>query len=387
MLFIWFCTQCYQVLYNMPSDSPPITKRRRTSDETSPDAPDENLPVKRSSRFWFADGSVVLHAQDTQFRVHQTLLSLHSEIMKDCFSCPQPQDAEILEGCPVVHLSDSALDIENLCVLLYGIHQYVLLILVLLKYVHRCFSINEKDIELSYLTTMVRLGRKYEISYWKTSTLSYLQRLFPVSPDISHQWFSSSYFAKKMVDKNRSYLFDIINLAYENRMLWILPAAFLSMLAIHDLVCLSTLLQPCETYTYANNDIVQDEIIAVTELSKKLSPQAMQSCLRGRTMSIASFVRNIVCALEKKDSDNTGSKSYIIPTADCGSRRDCSRGLVDILGKLAKSTVNTGPIHIYHMVDEICIAMPPADQNELGVFCDSCYDRLSSVFEVSLIYL
>ena len=109
----------------MPSDSP-ITKRRRTSDETAPDAPDENLPVKRSSQFWFADGSVILHAQDTQFRVHQTLLSLHSEIMKDCFSCPQPQDAESVEGCPVLHLSDSALDIENLCALLYGVYRYVL---------------------------------------------------------------------------------------------------------------------------------------------------------------------------------------------------------------------------------------------------------------------
>ena len=46
--------------------------------------------------------------------------------MKDCFSCPQPQDVESVEGCPVLHLSDSALDIENFCALLYGVYRYVL---------------------------------------------------------------------------------------------------------------------------------------------------------------------------------------------------------------------------------------------------------------------
>lgn len=101
----------------------------------SPDVPVDL--IKRSPRFWFDDGSVVLQAENTQFRVHQTLLSLHSEIMKSCFSCPQPQDAEGLEGCPVVRLPDSALDIDNLCALLYGVYQYVLDILETFNFTHK----------------------------------------------------------------------------------------------------------------------------------------------------------------------------------------------------------------------------------------------------------
>lgn len=215
----------------MSSDSPP-TKRRRMSDALAPDVP-VNL-VKRSLRFWFDDGSVVLQAEDTQFRVHQTLLSLHSEVMKGCFSCPQPNDAENLEGCPVVRLPDSALDIDNLCALLYGLYQYVLDILDVFHFTHKSFSINDRDIEFSYLTTMVRLGRKYEISYWKTSAMSFLRRLFPRDPN---QWVWSHYAVKNLVAKNQSYLFDVVNLAYENHISSVVPIAFLNLLTIHNLVC------------------------------------------------------------------------------------------------------------------------------------------------------
>ena len=104
----------------MPEEIPPL-KRRRIED---PEKEDVETP-KRSARFWFEDGNVVLQAEDTQFRVHRSHLALHSEIMKDCFSCPQPEGAPTVEGCPLVHLPDSAMDIENLCALIYGLYQYV----------------------------------------------------------------------------------------------------------------------------------------------------------------------------------------------------------------------------------------------------------------------
>ncbi len=103
------------------SEETPPPKRRRTDD---PETEDRET-ARRSARFWFDDGNVVLQAEDTQFRVHRSHLALHSEIMKDCFSCPQPGDAPTVEGCPLVLLPDSATDIENLCALIYGLYQYV----------------------------------------------------------------------------------------------------------------------------------------------------------------------------------------------------------------------------------------------------------------------
>lgn len=77
----------------------------------------------RSSEYWFSDGSIILQAEYTMFRVHLSVLARHSEVFKDISSVPQPtgdplQDA-VIDGCPVIPVSDSARDIEALLSLLY----------------------------------------------------------------------------------------------------------------------------------------------------------------------------------------------------------------------------------------------------------------------------
>lgn len=64
------------------------------------------------SEIWLEDGNVVLQAEGTQFKVYRGILSLNSPVFKDMFSLPQPTSGEeLVEGCPVVHLSDSAADV------------------------------------------------------------------------------------------------------------------------------------------------------------------------------------------------------------------------------------------------------------------------------------
>lgn len=117
---------CVVLHTSMSSNPQPNTKRKREG-PINDDAPRE---VERSTQFWFDDGNVVLQTQTMQFRVHRSLLSLHSPIMKDCFACPQPGNAPTLEGCPLVHLPDPTKDIENFCALIYGVYQCVLIALV-----------------------------------------------------------------------------------------------------------------------------------------------------------------------------------------------------------------------------------------------------------------
>lgn len=213
----------------MSNETPPV-KRKRTVDATTEDVD----TTKRSARFWFDDGNVVLQAGDTQFRVHRSHLVLHSEIMKDCFSCPQPDGVPAVEGCPLVHLPDSALDIENLCALLYGLYQYVTDIgLSVFKFTQSYFSIDVQGIDTSYLGTMIRMGRKYDISFVKVSALKFLRNLFPRTLE---QWDVSHLEVEKIVTRLGPFLFDVINLAYENQIPSILPAAFLSMYKIYSLV-------------------------------------------------------------------------------------------------------------------------------------------------------
>jgi hypothetical protein len=69
--------------------------------------------------FWFEDGSVVIVAQDKHFRVHQSILSRHSEVFADMFSIPQPPTQETLDGCPILKLNDELYDLVDLMKVLY----------------------------------------------------------------------------------------------------------------------------------------------------------------------------------------------------------------------------------------------------------------------------
>lgn len=96
----------------------PLLKRQRT-DDIQEDA--ENQLLQRS-RLWFDDGNVILQAENTQFRVHRSLLSLQSNVFKDMFSMPQPMDTATtlnVDRCPIITLSDKASDLEHVLSIFY----------------------------------------------------------------------------------------------------------------------------------------------------------------------------------------------------------------------------------------------------------------------------
>lgn len=75
---------------------------------------------------WLDDGNIILIAQETAFRVHRSVLSRNSDVFRDILTVPQPADAEMLDGLPVVRLSDSKRDVVHLLRALYdGGHAYV----------------------------------------------------------------------------------------------------------------------------------------------------------------------------------------------------------------------------------------------------------------------
>ena len=67
--------------------------------------------MTRHEEFWFDDGSVVLVAQNTGFRVFRSLLAAQSMVFSNMFSSSSPHAEEMFEGCPIVRLSDSPHDV------------------------------------------------------------------------------------------------------------------------------------------------------------------------------------------------------------------------------------------------------------------------------------
>ena len=79
--------------------------------------------ISKDIDLWLDDGNIVIVAQNTAFRVHKSLLMRHSEVFCNLLTIPQPTnpgDAEMIEGYPVVRVTDTSSDFRELLRVLYG---------------------------------------------------------------------------------------------------------------------------------------------------------------------------------------------------------------------------------------------------------------------------
>ena len=73
------------------------------------------------SDIWYSDGSIVLQAENVQFKVHQTVLAKHSKVFADMLAVGDPDPAEqLVNGCPLVVIQDSAEDVRHMLSILYN---------------------------------------------------------------------------------------------------------------------------------------------------------------------------------------------------------------------------------------------------------------------------
>ncbi|KAJ7145835.1 hypothetical protein C8R44DRAFT_972818 [Mycena epipterygia] len=183
------------------SDAPPAKRQRTYSSITRSD-------------IWHDDGSVVLQAESTQFRIHWSVLSLHSSFFRDMRGLPQPPDQPSIEGCPVIELSDTFIDIEHL-----------------LKVLYDPLIFSQESLPFPLIAAIVRMGRKYDfknlltaaverLAYENPTTLEEADRLICVG-----QGGENSYSSTRIISYH-GILFDTVTLARENNLFAILAAAY-----------------------------------------------------------------------------------------------------------------------------------------------------------------
>jgi len=115
-----------------------------------------NPPVYEFKRGdpWLDDGSVILQAQSTFFKVHRSVLARNAEIFADTFQMPQPDtpadEQVVIDGCPVLSLTDDPTELGHFLRALYDGQKYF-----------------AGDVILPFeaITGLVRLGTKYEASH------------------------------------------------------------------------------------------------------------------------------------------------------------------------------------------------------------------------------
>ncbi|KAI1795304.1 hypothetical protein LXA43DRAFT_1178777 [Ganoderma leucocontextum] len=134
-------------------------KRPRTAEETNLQssttdtaAASGNLNnLKRHEEFWFDDGSIILVTRrTTAFRVYRALLAAQSTVFADMFSSSSPSAEEMMEGCPVVHLSDAPKDVAHF-------------LRVLLPKSQRLLYSRKTTFSFHQISAVIRLAHKYDV--------------------------------------------------------------------------------------------------------------------------------------------------------------------------------------------------------------------------------
>ncbi|KAJ7200895.1 hypothetical protein GGX14DRAFT_571906 [Mycena pura] len=173
----------------------------------------------RVDDLWFEDGSLVIKAEEKLFRISKCLLAARSTIFKDMLSFPPVPDGEmeLIDGIPVVTLSDSAKDVE---VFLRAIFD------------SSFFMPPPEPVQLQEVVGVLRLSHKYEVGYLYRRALEHLSRrlYFPsieayrASKGIEEPW--SITFIGSSAKPNAQEIFTIIKVCTTVGAAWLLPMAY-----------------------------------------------------------------------------------------------------------------------------------------------------------------
>ncbi|TCD60222.1 hypothetical protein EIP91_010530 [Steccherinum ochraceum] len=207
------------------SDAHPA-KRARIDEEDQGTSGPSSKPTEPTNysrgEVWLDDGNVVLVAEGTAFRVLRSILCSNSDVFRDMFTIPQPTDAETWEGCPVVQLQDSKVDLV-----------YVLRALFDSKNTD-WFRYNHQA-TFEAVSALLRLGTKYQIEHLRQDAINRLPACFPsrledfafakpVEPPYG-RWLYSNSSAMKTIPRPELSI-AIVNLARSYDLLYLLPPAF-----------------------------------------------------------------------------------------------------------------------------------------------------------------
>ncbi|KAJ7218780.1 hypothetical protein B0H12DRAFT_327372 [Mycena haematopus] len=297
----------------------PPAKRKRTGD-SSGDA--DTTPVR--SKIWMRYGDIILQAESTQFRVNRDILAQQSSVFKDMFDLPLPADEPTVEGCPIVHVSDTAKDWELLLEVLYQPFQ---------PSASRPFAV---------VAAMLRLGKKYDISAARDDALLRLHSEFPAEFEV---WNSGTEQLTK-VDFQDGIYPDLLNLLHECGIYTCIPTLGLECLNSHTLEAL-----------FAG--------VSRSDASRAIVPNDIKLALAIAAERIIVFQKSALAWLEN---------DAIIPHKTCRMHERCIRQKM-VLNQSAAWRLK-GRIDIGYTVH-------PWNVDWSGVLCDVCEKAAKDYYKAS----
>ncbi|KAJ3838646.1 hypothetical protein EV361DRAFT_880720 [Lentinula raphanica] len=170
---------------------------------------------QKDEDFWFYDGSIVVQAQDTLFRVHQTVLANSSDIFSTLFSLPRSDNdtQDYIEGCPTVKVQDNAKEFSDLLRALYNPSHF-----------DDFPSDSVLEDILDFIQGILRLSSKYMIQSLRRKCIALFTRTLPATLE---EYDSRSSRGKSTSKRLKSdVVMRAIRLAQETNVTIVLPFAY-----------------------------------------------------------------------------------------------------------------------------------------------------------------
>ncbi|KAI1781603.1 hypothetical protein LXA43DRAFT_978012 [Ganoderma leucocontextum] len=246
------------------------------------------------SAIWFEDGNIVAIAQNTAFRFHKGMLSLHSLVFRDLFSVPQPSHGlgagQMFDDCQAVHVTDTSYDFRELLLAIY--------------YGGVSYLRPDATVKFSVLAALARLSHKYQLDQLLEAVVLKLQRTFTTQFEV---WNRSGGFLERSspLELGFRHAIEALNLFR------LLDRPDMVPVALYG--CCQ--LQPAELLRGVKRDdgVSQERLSpADLELCMETKPRLMQAAVR-LMMALSDFVEariSLVCS---------GKQGCLVPKACLGS--------------------------------------------------------------------
>ncbi|KAM5544058.1 hypothetical protein V8D89_002244 [Ganoderma adspersum] len=261
---------------------------------------DADGSIKRDiSEVWFEDGNTVVIGQNTAFRFHKSVVSIHSSVFCDLFSIPRPSPKgeevdETFDGCPVVRVSDTSYDFRELIRAIYGGVNYLR---------------PEQVVTFPVLAALARLSHKYQLHQLLAAAIHRLKGTFATQLDVYER--SGGFSTRSPLKLRRSDAIEALNLFRLLDRPEMIPVA---------------LYECCQ---YGPAFLLQ----GITRLDgitrENLSPSDLELCFRVTT----ELVRATVCLLTELCESYTARLLGASTSPDCSSPGLCLNGLKILLDR------------------------------------------------------
>ncbi|KAF7359024.1 hypothetical protein MSAN_01243100 [Mycena sanguinolenta] len=160
---------------------------------------------------WFSDGSLVVQAEKSLFRVSGAVLAARSSVFNDMLGIAQPADTETIDGCPMVRLPDSAEDVTCFFRAIFD---------------SSFFEPYPCKVSFGNALSIARLSHKYSVDYLLRRALVHLSYEFPTTLSAFDKWPDMCSTDFREVKHGLSPYVAVVQLARQVNAPWMLPLAF-----------------------------------------------------------------------------------------------------------------------------------------------------------------